>query len=72
MAIASMVLGIISLVFCFVPVIGFPVSIIGLILSWFALKNEESSMGTAGFIMSLIGLALCIVNSVVVAYLMIL
>ncbi len=63
MAIAALVLGIVSLVFSFVP--GFwwlsmVIGIVGIILGALAKKNPSANQGmaTAGLVMSIIGVAL--------------
>lgn len=63
MAIASMVLGIISVVFCWVFYFGIPCSIVGLVLGVIGKKkNSEagatSGMATAGIVCSIIALAI--------------
>ena len=64
-ATASMVLGIISLVACCLPIAGYPVSIIGLVLG---IKSKDSltngGKAKAGIIMSAIGLGLTILSSI--------
>jgi hypothetical protein len=64
-ATASMVLGIISLVACCLPIAGYPVSIIGLVLG---IKSKDSitngGKAKAGIIMSAIGLGLTIISSI--------
>ncbi|MGI5971598.1 MAG: DUF4190 domain-containing protein [Oscillospiraceae bacterium] len=71
LAVASMILGIISVVcFCLsftyaAPPIGLVVGIIGVILSVYSKKNEgPSSMATAGLVLSLIGVILCFVTTI--------
>lgn len=65
-ATASMVLGIISLVACCLPIAGYPVSIIGLILG---IKSKDSitngGRAKAGIIMSSIGLGLTVISSII-------
>lgn len=67
-AIASLVLGIISLIVWIFPLLGFPVSIIGLIMGISSIKSEKDSFGTAGLILSIIGLVCCVANSAIGAY----
>lgn len=64
LAIASMVLGIVSLVLCviFMYLPALVCGIVGLILGIMAKKKAKSKMATAGFVCSLIGL---IVSAVV-------
>ena len=58
----SLVLGIVSLIAWFIPLIGFPVSITGLV---FGIRNKH----TAGIVLNVIGLVLTLINSVVGAVL---
>lgn len=55
---ASLVLGICSLVAWIIPLIGFPVSLVGLILG-------ITKKYTTGIVLNAIGLAITIVNSVI-------
>lgn len=58
-AVAALVLGICSIVFCWVyGIIGIIPGIIGLILGIAAKKETPSSMATAGLVLSIIGVAL--------------
>ncbi len=62
MAVASLVLGIISLVFSFTGAagwIGLIFGIIGIILGAHAKKNAPSGMATAGLVCSIIGTCIC-------------
>ena len=58
---ASLVLGIISLIAWLLPLAGFPVSIIGLIL-------ENRKKYTVGTVLNVIGLMLCVANSAIGAF----
>lgn len=60
MAVASLVLGIVSVVISFFGLfwIGLITSIIGLVLGIKARKTAPSGMATAGFVLSIIGLVL--------------
>ncbi len=63
MAVASMVLGIVALVFLFIPgvnLLGIIVAIVGLVLGVIARKSPENrGMATAGMVCSIISLAIC-------------
>jgi len=65
MGIASMVLGIISLIFSFIPgmnLIAIIMSIIGIALGALGKKNEsQKGMATAGLVCSIIALALSLI-----------
>ena len=58
MAIAGLVLGIVSLVFCWIAFVGLIAGIVGLILSVMGRKNcqpGQTGMVTAGLVLSIIG-----------------
>lgn len=67
--IASLVLGVCGLVFWLVPLFGFPITIAGLVMGAMERKKGAKGMATAGFVLSIIGLVLTIVNSAAGAYL---
>lgn len=63
-AIASLVLGIVSVVFIFTgnfALLGVVAGVIGLIVGISARKENPTGMATAGIILSIIGLALCVI-----------
>ena len=64
MATAALVLGIISLAAWLIPIIGYPVTIVGLVLCIKSVKSEKRGMAIAGIVMSAIGLVLSLVNSI--------
>ncbi len=57
------ILGIISLIAWLIPIAGFPVSIVGLVLSIKAHKNPENKTAIVGIVLSIIGLAFTTFNS---------
>lgn len=62
MGVASLVLGIVALVFTFTgPIgwIGLIIGIIGIILGALAKKSSPSGIATAGLVCSIIGTAIC-------------
>ena len=69
MAVASLVLGIVSLVSCVIG-LGFPVGticgVVGIILGYMGKKNapENSGMATAGMVCSIIGTILSLISIV--------
>ncbi len=69
LSIASMTLGIISLLAWCIPLIGFPVSLTGLILGIFGCKKGGKGMAIAGIIMCALSLVLTIANAALGAYL---
>ncbi len=60
MCVASLVLGIVSIVFCCFWFISIPCSIIAIILGYIGGKAGKSGLATAGLVMGVIGLVLCI------------
>ena len=68
MEIAALVLGIIGLIAWFIPLFGFPVTIIGLIFGVLGQKREKKGLAIAGMVLSIIGLVLTIINSAIGAY----
>lgn len=64
-AIASMVLGICSCVFWCLPILGLPVSIVGLALGASNKNPAAAGQAKAGVITSIIGLVLSIGNAIV-------
>jgi len=67
-SIASLVLGIASFVAWLLPLAGFPVSIVGLVLGITGRRRLRTGIGTAGLVCSSIGLALTLANSSAGAY----
>ena len=61
LAIASMVLGIVSLILCCIYYIAIPTSITGLILGIIAVKKAKNPMATAGIITSAIAIVLLVI-----------
>ncbi len=61
MAIASMVLGIIAVVFFCMWYIAIPAAIVGLVLGILSNKAAKSGMATAGIVLSIIALAVAII-----------
>lgn len=58
--IASLVLGIVSIVLAFFYYISIPAGILAIIFGNQAIKKYDSGMGKAGFILGIIGLVFCI------------
>ena len=67
-AVASLVLGIVSLLAWCLPLFGLPVSIIGLVLGVKATKSSSRGMAIAGIVLSIIGLLFSLINAAVGAY----
>ena len=67
LAITSMVLGIVGLVFCWVWWLGLPASIVGLILGIVALKKgQPRGMALAGIITAGVALALAVIVTIII------
>ena len=65
MAIASLVLGVINLCAWFLPICGIPLSIIGLVLGYFGMKDPaQKTLAIIGMALSGIGLLLACGNSI--------
>ena len=64
-----MILGIVGLAAWLIPLIGLPITVIGLTLGIIALKSSNRGMAIAGIIMSTLGLVLTIINGSIGAYL---
>jgi hypothetical protein len=62
---AGMILGIIGLFAWFIPIVGFPMTIVGIVMSAFGLKSDKRGQAIAGLIMSTIGLIASVLNSLV-------
>jgi biopolymer transport protein ExbB/TolQ len=68
-AIASLVLGILSLVGWCLPLIGLPMTIVGLVLGFKSLGSQNRGMAIAGIVLNILGLLLSVVNAAFGAYL---
>lgn len=62
-SIASFVLGLVGLIAWFIPLFGYPVTIVGLVLGCLARKTEKNGFNLTGIILSIIGLVLSLGNS---------
>lgn len=67
-AIASLVLGILGLGAWYLPLLGYPITIVGLVMGIMGLKSLKRGMAIAGIVLSAIGLLLTIGSSVVGVY----
>ena len=68
-AVASLVLGIVGLGAWCIPLIGLPVSIIGLVLGIRALKSPSRGMAIAGIVLAILGLVATVIYAAVGVYL---
>ena len=68
LSIASLVLGIVGFVAWFLPLVGYPVTIVGIILGALGMKKGGRGMAIAGIICSTICLVLTLINSILGAY----
>ena len=67
-AITSLVLGILSLICWIIPLFGYPISIIGIVMGIKSKDCETKTLALAGLILSIIGLAITVANSAIGAY----
>jgi hypothetical protein len=65
----SLVLGIIGMVAWFIPIIGLPVQIVGLVFGVKAKNSTKSGRASAGIVLCIIGLVLSVANASIGAYL---
>lgn len=63
-----MTLGIISLITWIIPLIGYPVSIVGLIISILEIKETETKKAYKALTLNIIGLILTIISSIIGLY----
>jgi hypothetical protein len=68
-AIASLILGLAGLLFWILPILGLPVTIVGLVLGIKATNSARKGMATAGVVLCIIGLVLSVMNAAIGAYL---
>jgi len=68
-AIASLVLGIVGLLAWYVPLFGYPVTTVGLVLGVMGMKSSRRGMAITGVVLSAIGLVITIINSALGVYL---
>ncbi|MCI5745139.1 MAG: hypothetical protein MR270_02515 [Erysipelotrichaceae bacterium] len=63
-ALASMILGFVGLVAWLLPLVGYPVTIVGLILGIVALKSVDRKKATVGVVLCSICLLATLINSI--------
>ena len=68
-ATASLVLGILGMICWLLPIIGLPVTIVGLVMGCKGLDSSNRGIAMAGVILSVIGLVATIINAAWGAYL---
>jgi hypothetical protein len=64
----ALVLGIIGMVAWFIPLLGFPITICGLIWAAKGMSGEKNGLFVAGLVLNIIGLVLTVGNSVLGIY----
>jgi hypothetical protein len=64
-AVASLVLGIVGVYVSVIPLIGFPVTIVGLILGIGGMKSSNRGMAIAGVVLNIIFLVVTIISSAI-------
>jgi hypothetical protein len=68
-AIASLCLGLFGLIAWFLPILGFPTTITGLVLGIKSLNGPRKGMATAGIVLCIIGIIFTTANAAIGAYL---
>ena len=68
-AVASLCLGLFGLIAWFLPIIGLPTTITGLVLGIKSLHGPRRGMATAGIVLCIIGLVASVANAAFGAYL---
>jgi hypothetical protein len=69
-AIASLVLGIVGIIAWIIPILGLPITIVGLVLGCKGRKSIRKKVAASGIILSIIGLVLSILNLSISVYIM--
>ncbi|AXF57164.1 hypothetical protein [Salicibibacter kimchii] len=64
MAIAAFVLGLVNLIFWFIPLFGFPIGIVAIILGALSLKAANRWAAITGIVVGAITLILTIINAI--------
>lgn len=64
LSIASLVLGILSFIACCIPIVGYPVEIVAIILGVIGMKKGGRTLAIIGIVCAAIALVLTIINSV--------
>lgn len=64
-SIASFVLGLVGIIAWILPLIGYPVTITGLVLGCIARKKEKNAFSLTGIILSSITLGITLINSII-------
>jgi hypothetical protein len=60
-AIAGLILGIASMVFCWLWFIALPVSVVGIVMSAIGLKSQKSGVAVGGLVTSILGFILMVI-----------
>jgi hypothetical protein len=68
-AIAGLVLGIVSIVAAILPICGFPVSIVGIVMAALGRRSlSRRTMATVGLVLSIIGIVLAVLSAIYGVY----
>lgn len=68
-ATASLVLGLIGLLAWLLPIVGLPVTIVGVVMGAKGRNSSNRGVAVAGLVLSIIGLILTVINAAIGAYL---
>ena len=63
-AVTALVLGLAGLGFWCCPLVGFPITIVGIILGIMSLRSESKGFAVAGIVLSSVGLVLTVLNAI--------
>jgi uncharacterized membrane protein len=67
-AIASLVLGVSGLLAWCVPLLGFPICVVGIVLGAMSLRGPRGGFAIAGLVTSIVGLVLTLINGLLGGY----
>ena len=67
-SIAALVLGIIGLIACIIPIIGMPITIVGLVLGIKSRNSKNRGLAIAGIVLCIIGLLVTVINASIGVY----
>ena len=69
-ALVGFILGLCSIVAWFIPLIGFPVTVLGIIFSTLGLNSNRKSLSITGIVLSVIFFVITLINSITGAIMM--
>ncbi|MBS7175550.1 MAG: hypothetical protein KH056_05135 [Clostridiales bacterium] len=63
-AVASLVLGLVGIIAWVIPLFGYPVCIIGMIMGGMGIKSSKRGLAVAGLVLSILFLVATLINSI--------